>query len=62
MPAVRTITSAIASKFMLLPNVPVTVSVVFTPSAMNWLLAVSAPCALTLPVPTTPAAWPISVW
>ena len=46
-----TTTSWIASKFRLVPNVPVVGSVVSTASMMNRLLLVSAPSALTLPVP-----------
>ena len=53
-PEVYTDTSWIASKFRFVPNVPVVGSVVSTASMMNRLLLVSAPSALTLPVPTTP--------
>ncbi len=58
---VRMTTSWMASKFRLAPKVPVTGSVVLTPSIRNWLLLVSAPWAFTLPVPTTPGAAPTRV-
>ena len=59
---VDTDTSWMASKFRLLPKVPVVGSVVSTESMMNWLLPVSAPRAFTLPVPTTPGVTPMSDW
>jgi hypothetical protein len=61
-PDVKIATSSMPSKLRFDPNVPVVGSVVLTPSNMKRLLLVSAPCALTLPTPTTPGARPISVW
>src|SRR5688572_587151 len=57
---VSTLTSWIASKFKFVPKVPVVGSVVSTASMMYRLLVVRAPALLTLPVPTTTGAAPIS--
>src|SRR5687767_11714918 len=59
---VSTLTSWIASKFKLVPNVPVVGSVVSTASITNRFDVVRAPELLTLPVPTTPGAAPMIAW